>query len=115
VQVLKKVDCWFYDSANPACGTGGTNAFALPAQYTYGNGGINTLRADPLKQVDLTLMKSVHLAEKVSMEFRVNYYNVLNHPTFSAPSANIDTSSAGVVTSTLNAARIGELAAKIYF
>jgi len=115
VQIVHTPSCWYYDSTNAACGTGGTNAFALPAKYTYGDGGINWLRADGLIQFDMTLMKTVHFAEKRSLELRGSFYNVFNRPTFSAPSTNIDSSSAGQVTSTLNAARVGELAAKIYF
>jgi hypothetical protein len=112
--LARKADCWFYDSANPSCGMG-TNAFAVPAQYTYGNGGINTLRADGLVQFDVSLIKSFHFTDTRSIEFRGNFFNVFNHTTFAAPSTNIDSNSAGQVTSTLNASREIELAGKIYF
>jgi hypothetical protein len=112
--LVRKANCWFYDSANPSCGIG-TNAFAVPTQYTYGNGGINTLRADGLVQFDVSLIKSFHFTEARSLEFRGNFFNVFNHTTFAAPSTNIDSSSAGQVTSTLNASREIELAGKFYF
>lgn len=112
VQFVNKPNCWFYNSTNSACPSGGQNAFALPAQYTYGNGGINTLRGNPLKQFDVTLMKDVYLAEGRSLEFRASFYNIFNRTTFSSPSTNIDSSSAGQVTSTLNASRLGELSMK---
>lgn len=115
VHEIRKPSCWFYDSNNTSCGTGGTNAFAVPAKYSYGNGGINTLRADGLVQFDVTLKKTIPLADKRSLELRGSFYNVFNHTTFASPSANIDASSAGQVTSTLNASRLGELAAKIFF
>ena len=115
VQMPRKPTCWFYDSRNSGCGTGETDAFAVPAKYAYGNGGFNTLTADHLLQFDVTLMKSIRFTESSRLEFRVSFYNVFNHPTFGAPSTNIDSSSAGQVSKTLNAARQGELAMKFYF
>ena len=112
--LVRKPNCWFYDSKNPSCGTG-TDAFAVPALYTYGNGGINTLRADNLVQFDISLIKSFRFGESRSLEFRGNFFNVFNRATFAAPTTNIDSTSAGVVNSTLNASREIELAGKFYF
>jgi hypothetical protein len=112
--LVRKANCWFYDSADSSCGSG-TNAFAVPALYTYGNGGINTLRADGLVQFDVSLIRSIHFNKTRALELRGSFFNVFNHTTFAAPGSNIDSSSAGVVTSTLNASREIELAAKIYF
>lgn len=95
--------------------TGEPDAFAAPAKYTYGNGGFDTLTADHLLQFDVTLMKAVRFTESSRLEFRASFYNVFNHPTFGKPSTNIDSSSAGQVSSTLKAARQGELALKFYF
>jgi hypothetical protein len=115
--MVRTANCWFYDSRNPSCRSSSTatDAFAIPAQYTYGNGGINTLRADGLVQFDVSLIKSVRFTESRSLEFRASFYNVFNHTTFAVPSTNIDATSAGTISSTLNAARQAELAAKIYF
>jgi len=115
VQMLHKPSCWFYTSGNSSCGSSGTNAFAVPTKYTYGNGGINTLRSDGLVQVDMTLMKTVHLDAARTLELRASFYNLFNHTTFAAPTTTIDTASGGQVTSTLNSSRLGELAAKIFF
>jgi hypothetical protein len=116
--LVRNVNCWFYDSRNPTCRnlrSSGTDAFAVPAQYTYGNGGINILRADGLVQFDVSLIKSLRFSESRSIEFRASFYNIFNHTTFAAPSTNIDATSAGTISSTLNAAHQAELAAKIYF
>ena len=110
--------CWFYTSANSACGgqaPGAVNSFAVPATYTYGNGGRNILRSDGLKQVDFTVMKTFPFTETKQLQFRAEMFNILNHPTFSAPSTAINTSSGGQVSSTLNAARIIQLALKFRF
>jgi len=116
--LVRHANCWFFDSTNPTCRAsrpGGTNAYAVPAQYTYGNSGINTLRADGLVQFDASLIKSFPIKDTVSLELRGSFYNVFNHTTFMAPATNIDSSSAGTISSTLNGARQGEVAAKIYF
>ena len=116
--LVRNVNCWFYDSHNSACHTlrpSGTDAFAVPAQYSYGNGGINTLRADGLVQFDTSLIKSFRFSESKALELRASFYNIFNHTTFAAPATNIDATSAGTISSTLNAAREGEVAAKIYF
>jgi hypothetical protein len=110
--------CWFYVALNPSCAAlapNGASAFAVPAQYTYGDGSRNTLRANGLKQVDFTLMKIFPITEKRYFQFRAEMFNILNHPTFSAPSAAINSSSGGQVGSTLNAARIIQLALKFQF
>jgi len=117
--LVRDANCWFYNPRNPTCArlsSSGVTAFAVPATYTYGNGGINTLRADGLVQFDLSLIKNFRFTDTKSVEFRASFYNIFNHPTFAAPSnTNIDSASGGTVTSTLNPARQGEVAAKIYF
>ncbi len=116
--IIGQPNCWFYVSANSACASlapQGTAAFASPAQYTYGNGGRNILRADGLKQFDFTLMKLFPITETMQFQFRAEIFNILNHPTFLAPSTSINSSSGGQVTTTLNAARIIQLALKFSF
>ena len=114
-QMVRKPTCWYYDSRNASCPTGGTDMFTVPTQYTYGNGGNNTMRNDGLVQFDVSLLKKVSLGDARSLEFRGSFFNVFNHTTFATPVTNIDSSSAGQITATLNAARSIELAAKIYF
>ena len=95
---------WF----NPA-------AFAIPAKYTYGNGGRNILRADGVEEIDLTLEKNFVITETRRLEFRLEAFNIANTPTFAAPGATIGSASAGVVTSTLNSNRVLQGALKFYF
>lgn len=94
-----------------------TKAFTIPTQYTYGNSGRNILRSQGLVDLDATLKKTFQIGESQNrqLEMRFESFNLANHPTFSAPNATIGSSSAGKVTSTLNANRIFQAAAKIYF
>jgi len=93
------------------------SAFTIPAADTYGNSRRDILRSDGLVDLDATLKKTFQLgsSEDRNLEIRFESFNLANHPTFSAPNATIGSSSAGKVTSTLNANRIFQAAAKIYF
>jgi hypothetical protein len=116
--MVKKPSCWFFISKNPACTAldpTAPNTFTIPAQYTYGNGGVYTLRADDLVQFDVAALKSFRFGETKSLELRGEFFNLFNRPTFAAPSTNIDSSSGAQVTSTLNTSREVELSVKGYF
>jgi Carboxypeptidase regulatory-like domain/TonB dependent receptor len=95
---------WF----NPA-------AFTIPAEFTYGDAGRDILRSDGLVELDTTLKKNINFTESKDMEIRFEAFNLANHPTFSAPNVTIGTSSAGEVTSTLNANRIFQGGIKFAF
>jgi hypothetical protein len=90
-------------------------AFVVPANYTYGNSGGDILRADRFKNLDFSLFKQFQVSERVRIEFRAEAFNLTNSPTFNPPGSNIDTSSGGVVTSTLSAPRNIQGALKFSF
>ena len=117
--LVKDPNCWFYMSANSACAAIAPNtpdAFAMPpAQVRYGTGGRNILRADGLKQLDFTVMKLVPITETKQLELRGEFFNATNHTIFSSPSTSINSSSGAQVNSTLNAARVVQLALKFRF
>jgi hypothetical protein len=116
--VAQNVSCWFYISANSACRSlypSATDAFAVPAQYTYGNSGRNILRGDNLLQLDLSLLKEFVFTEAKRLQFRAEFFNIANHAVFANPGTLINAASGGQVSSTLNSNRIIELALKFYF
>jgi hypothetical protein len=84
---------------------------------TYGSLQRNTLRGPDLTNFDLSLEKKTNLVgERVQLLFRAEFFNVLNHTEFLAPTGPIPVTSAlvGQITST-NPARIGQLALKLIF
>jgi hypothetical protein len=116
--VPKTINCWYYTSANSSCRSlfpNVTDTFFVPALYTIGTSGRNILRADNLAQLDFSLLKDVRISEERRLQFRAEFFNILNHPVFNSPGANIDQSSGGQVSSTLNSNRIIEFALKFYF
>jgi hypothetical protein len=116
--ILKNPTCWFYVQANSACtalAPGGSSAFSVPAQYTYGNGGRNTMTADNLINWDFSLTKIFLMGNERSLEFRGEFFNLFNRTTFGAPSGTINSSAGGSVGATLGTARQIELAGKFHF
>lgn len=64
-------------------------AFAMPAPGSYGNLSRNALHGPSLVQLDLTLQKRFLLSEKKSLEFRAEFYNILNRANFANPPATL--------------------------
>jgi hypothetical protein len=53
--------------------------------------------------------------EKCEIEFRAEFFNMLNHPQFANPDANFTSPTFGVITSTSVNARVGQLAVRLTF
>jgi hypothetical protein len=90
-------------------------AFALPANFTYGNSGGDILREDKFKNLDLSLFKQFQFNERTRLQFRAEAFNLTNSPSFAAPGTNIDVASGGVVTSTISTSRNVQFGMKLYF
>ncbi|HEV2419708.1 MAG TPA: carboxypeptidase-like regulatory domain-containing protein [Terriglobia bacterium] len=88
------------------------NAFILPASGTYGNVGRDTLIGPGLASLDLSLSKNTLITEKVRLQFRAEFFNILNRANFNTPNAVVYTSAtsgpsptAGVISSTATTSR----------
>jgi len=64
-------------------------AFAVPAPFTYGNSARNLLFSPGFFNWDTALFKNTQLTEKLRLEFRAEFFNILNHPNFGVPASNI--------------------------
>jgi len=62
--------------------------FPVPASGTYGNLGRNTFRAPGFARVDLSLLKTLPLTERVSANLRLEAFNALNGTNLSIPATN---------------------------
>jgi len=76
-----------------------TAAFALPAQNTFGTSGRNVVIGPGLANLDFSVHKQTNLRESLAMQFRVDVYNILNHPNFDLPGRIYGASNFGVITS----------------
>jgi hypothetical protein len=90
-------------SAN--CGRGNlincidASAFALPAQFTFGNAPRNLLRGPGRFITDISLAKSVELGARARVQFRAEAFNVFNTPNFNNPGRVFGTATFGRITS----------------
>jgi hypothetical protein len=91
------------------------NAFATPAQYTFGDLGRNALRADSFKDLDLSIFRQIPLTESKKLELRFEAFNLTNSPTWGIPDQTQSDPLFGQVTSTRSTARQVQIAAKLYF
>ncbi len=80
-------------------------AFAAPQAGTFGNAPRDLLPGPGTWQVDTGVTKTFPLGERARMEFRSEFYNVLNHPQLGQPQVTFNPSSPvgfGSITSTVN-------------
>ena len=93
-----------------------TAAFAPQALYTLGNLGRNTMFGPPMKNVDFSAFKNFQVKERTSLQFRAEFFNVLNHPNFGQPGNSLGTATFGVISGTgNNLSRNVQLALKLLF
>jgi len=69
---------------NVAVATGTAADCAIGSRH-YGNLGRNALHGPTFKQWDLAIYKNTALTERLKMQLRVEFFNVLNHPNFANP------------------------------
>ena len=97
------------------CGTTFTAA-TCPQLGTYGNIGRNSLNGPMLFNMDAQLSRIFPIKEKISLDARIEAFNVLNHPSFNNPNSGNPTSQTfGYITGTSNSARVFQIAGKIFF
>jgi hypothetical protein len=76
------------------------NAFAQPADGTFGTLGRNAIYGPHFWNVDLALAKSTQFYERINLQFRAEFFNIFNHPNFALPGFSINPGSNDVITQT---------------
>lgn len=74
-------------------------AFALPAQFTFGNASRNLLRGPRFASTDVSLMKNVPLGRGVRFQVRAEIFNVFNTVNYGNPNASFGSAAFGLITS----------------
>jgi hypothetical protein len=98
------INAWF----NPA-------AFALPANGTYGNAGIDSLRGPGFWDVDSSLFRNISFTERATLQLRVEAFNLFNHPNLANPNGSFGGGGFNAITGTTGTNRVLQLAGKILF
>jgi hypothetical protein len=78
----------------------GSGPSAAQGAGRYGNAGRNTIRTPGIHEWHLSLFKRTFIRETHVLEFRTEFYNVLNHANFLAPNLDISSPNFGIVTQT---------------
>jgi len=96
------------------------NAFIVPANGTYGNVGRDTLIGPGVSELDFSILKNTILKERLKLQFRAEFFNILNAVNFSTPNTVAFTSAtstpsptAGVITGTSTTSRQIQFALKL--
>jgi Carboxypeptidase regulatory-like domain len=102
VALLELINC--YDAA----------AFALPAQFTFGNAPRNLLRGPKFMSTDLTMLKNIPVGGRARVQVRAEVFNLFNTVNYNNPNASFGAAAFGRITSA-GAMRQVQLGAKIMF
>ncbi len=95
-------------------------AFIQPAAGTYGNVGRNVLQGPGLATLDLSLLKKFALTERLTLQFRSEFFNVFNRVNLNTPNPVVYTAAtgvpsptAGVITTTATTSRQVQFGLKV--
>jgi hypothetical protein len=96
------------------------NAFVLPTVGTYGNVGRGTYSGPGLADVDMSIFKNTTLSERVRLQFRAEFFNLLNRTNLGTPNATVFSGttispSAGLITSLATTPRQIQFGLKLIF
>jgi hypothetical protein len=72
----------------------------LPPSTPFGNLGRNSLRAPGLEQLDLSVNKRFRIRESIAVQFRSEFFNILNHTNFGLPNTVATSAAFGQIRAT---------------
>ncbi len=70
------------------CYAMGNSVMIPPAVGTFGTMGRNLFRGPRFYDWDFSLVKDTRLTERVRLQFRAEFFNILNHPQFASPASS---------------------------
>jgi hypothetical protein len=79
------------------------SAFVLNTPGTFGNAGRNILTGPGFEDVDFAASKTTAVAERVSLQFRAEAFNLFNHPNFTQPANTFTAATFGQILATRTA------------
>jgi hypothetical protein len=73
------------------------------------------VRQDGINDWNMALLKEFSFRERARFRLQCDFFNVINHPTFSAPNVQASNSAFGTITSQANRSRMLQVSAKLSF
>jgi hypothetical protein len=94
-----------------------TAVFSAPGPFQFGSTPrtLPDLRAGATRNYDMSLFKHFSVTERLKLQFRAEFFNILNTPRFSAPGGSFGTAAFGVVAAQSNDPRDMQLALRLSF
>ncbi|MBI3693255.1 MAG: TonB-dependent receptor [Acidobacteria bacterium] len=89
-----------------------TDAFVPAARFRWGTAGRNTVIGPGINNWDFSLFKTFSVDEKRKLQFRSEFFNLLNHPEFGFPGSAIGTAQFGRISGTTRDPRDIQLSLK---
>jgi hypothetical protein len=86
----------------------GTHIRTLPTQVAHA-------RQDGIVTLDMSAIKNNRINERFQAQLRADFFNALNHPSFSAPNLSPTSSAFGTITSQANLPRTIQLGLRLTF
>jgi hypothetical protein len=102
----------------------GTGFFGVPTTVnpvtgspvsTPGDLGRNTFVGPAWWNFDASLIKDTHITERTSLQFRAEFFNIMNHTTFATPNGGIGGTNFGLSTTTATTERQIQLGLRLTF
>jgi hypothetical protein len=91
-------------------------AFAVPAAGTFGNSGRNNMRGPGYWNITGGLFRNFPIKERFRLQFRSEFFNLLNHANLGNPGTNMNSSSNfGVIRSSRGGPRVIQFALKLSY
>lgn len=94
-----------------------TADFSAPPAFQFGDTPrtFGNVRSDWIRNIDVSLQKDEHLHNKLSMQLRVDAFNMDNTPTFAPPNTSYGSAQFGVVSAQQNQPRTIQLGLKLLY
>jgi Carboxypeptidase regulatory-like domain/TonB dependent receptor len=112
--IERRLDAYF----NSACLTTPPIVGADGIGTAFGNSSTGIVDGPGQSNLDLAIMRTASLHwpnESTQLQFRAEFFNVLNHPQFSNPNTTYGSSAFGIISSSSVNPRVGQLAVKVIF
>lgn len=75
----------------------------------------SNLRQDGQNNFDASIIKKIDIAEQAYLQFRMEAFNILNHPTFQAPNLQVTSANFGMINTQANRPRQLQLGVRFVF
>ena len=74
-----------------------TAAFAAPVGFSYGNAGRNIIQGPGFASVNLSLLKNIPFGERRRVQFRTEFFNIINKANFDLPNTQFGSAIFGTI------------------